>query len=256
MTTTWVLEGDVFADGDRALAAAVLEAGGRVIRWTDEWWADGRWPERPGEAVVFHGSLMNADRIARELPWRPGAICSSDRFACSAWWPPAADDLVTPRFAFTTVADLASDGPPPEFGARVFVRPDSPLKPFSGRVLERDRISLATLDHGFYYDDEQLPVVVAPAVEIGAEWRFVAAAGQVVAGSEYLPEGRSAGAPTPPDHEAWRYAADVVARLRQPDPVFVVDICETPDGLHLLELNPFSGADLYSCDRSSIVAAV
>jgi hypothetical protein len=30
------------------------------------------------------------------------------------------------------------------------VRPDSPLKPFSGRVLRSDQISLATLDRGFY----------------------------------------------------------------------------------------------------------
>ena len=38
--------------------------------------------------------------------------------------------------------------------SRIFVRPDSPLKPFSGRVLDRDSISLAALDHGFYFDDE------------------------------------------------------------------------------------------------------
>ena len=43
--------------------------------------------------------------------------------------------------------------------APMFVRPDSPLEPFAGRVLARDKISLAALDHGFYYDDAYLPVV-------------------------------------------------------------------------------------------------
>jgi len=38
--------------------------------------------------------------------------------------------------------------------------------------------------------------------------------------------------------------------------VFVLDVCRTPDGLKLLELNPFSGADLYSCDRHAVMAAV
>ncbi|MEM6468489.1 MAG: hypothetical protein AAF802_02890 [Planctomycetota bacterium] len=53
---------------------------------------------------------------------------------------------------------------------RGFVRPDSPLKPFSGRVLDANAISLKTLDHGFYCEDEILPVVVAPVVDVGREW--------------------------------------------------------------------------------------
>jgi hypothetical protein len=206
--------------------------------------------------VVFHGSLANADRIARELPWRPGAYCSTERFACSAWWPAIADRLVATKYVVTTVADLVEHGPPTEFGDLVFVRPDSPLKPFSGRVLERDQVTLSTLDHGYYYDDEQLPVVVAPAVDVGVEYRFVVVASQVVTGSEYAADGRSAGALVSPDHEAWEYAADVVGRLQEPDPVFVMDVCETRAGLRVLELNPFSGADLYSCDRPDVVNAI
>ena len=52
------------------------------------------------------------------------------------------------------------------------------------------------------------------------------------------------------------YAIDVAARLRAPDPVFVLDVCESDTGLHLLEINPFSGADLYGCDRAALVQAV
>jgi len=35
-----------------------------------------------------------------------------------------------------------------------------------------------------------------------------------------------------------------------------MDVCEADGQLHLLELNPFSGADLYSCDRAAVVSAV
>lgn len=252
---TWVLEHDVFADGDRALADAVLAAGGEVVSWEDGWWLDDRWPRRDGH-VVFHGSLANADRVVRELPWVPGAFCATERFACSAWWPMVADELVSPAHLMTTVAALVRDGAPPAFGTHVFVRPDSALKPFGGRVLPRESISLASLDHGFYYVDETIPVAVTPVVEIGAEWRFVVAGGEVVSGSGYTADGRAAGAPTPTGHEAASYAAEVVARLSPPNPVFVVDVCETPRGLRLLELNPFSGADLYGCDRDAVVGAV
>ncbi|WP_343076481.1 ATP-grasp domain-containing protein [Jiangella mangrovi] len=163
---------------------------------------------------------------------------------------------MTPRYTLTTVGDLVETGPPSEFGQRVFVRPDSALKPFSGRVLERDQITLRALDHGFFYDDDSLPVVVAPEITIGHEWRFVVVGATVVAGSDYTSLSRTAGAALSPEHPAWGYAADLASKVEPPDPVFVLDVCETDAGLRLLEFNPFGGADLYGCDRAAIVGAV
>ena len=137
----------------------------------------------------------------------------------------------------------------------VFVRPDSPLKPFSGRVLRRGQISLATLDHGFYYDDAEIPVVVAPVRQISREWRYVIAGREVIAGSGYIAEGRVA---TPDDLQGlpWRFAAEVAERITAPDPVYILDVCESDTGLRLLELNPFSGADLYACSGPEIVRRI
>ena len=44
--------------------------------------------------------------------------------------------------------------------------------------------------------------------------------------------------------------------MTAPDPVYVLDVCEADTGLRLLELNPFSGADLYACSGSEIVRHV
>lgn len=137
----------------------------------------------------------------------------------------------------------------------VFVRPDSPLKPFSGRVLGRDAISLHALDHGFYYDDATLPVVVAPVRKVGREWRYVIVNGRVVAGSTYDAERRAA-LPDVPAGAPWRFTADVASRLPPPQCVYVLDVCEADGDLQLLELNPFSGADLFASDRTEVVAAV
>lgn len=103
--------------------------------------------------------------------------------------------------------------------------------------------------------DEHLPVVVAPLRSVGQEWRFVVVDREVVAGSGYLAEGRKAVAQAP-DSEAWRFAARVASEMEPPEPVYVLDVCETPEGLRLLELNPFSGADLYACDLGAMVHAV
>ena len=42
-----------------------------------------------------------------------------------------------------------------------------------------------------------------------------------------------------------------------PDPVWVMDICKTTDGeYHLLEIGVFSFANLYKCNKDSVVTAV
>jgi hypothetical protein len=215
-----------------------------------------RWPDLGSEQVLFHGSLENADRIHRELAWTPGAFCSTVDFACSAWWPAVSDQLLSDRYLFTTVGALTTNGPPPDFGPRVFVRPDSCLKPFSGRVLDADRVTLQALDHSFYYDDEDLPVVVAPEVGNGEEFRFVIAGRRVLAGSSYVADGRLEADALDRDHAAWAYASSLLDRIPAPETVFVLDVCETAQGWRLVELNPFSGADFYGCDREAITSGV
>jgi len=256
---TWVLEAEVFPESHETLRAAVLEAGHEVLAWQDAWWLSGQWPRLPNRPVVFHGSLGNADRIRRELPWRPGSYCDTAAFHCTAWYPRTRQWLLHQAWRIVPAAVLAADPDtalaPLGTPESVFVRPDSPLKPFSGRVLRRDAITLKALDHGFYYEDEQLPVVVAPVRAVSKEWRYVVVDRRVVAGSAYVAASRAA-APDNPGAEAWQFASMIAEALDPPEPVYVMNVCEADGALHLLELNPFSGADLYACNRSDIVAAV
>ena len=256
---TWVLEADVFPESHEAMRAAVADAGGEVVLWQDEWWITGRWPRLPDGSVVFHGSLGNADRVHRELPWTPGAFCDTRAFHCTSWYPRAQRWLLHQAWrvlpAATLIADPAAALDPLGVGDSVFVRPDSPLKPFSGRVLQRDAITLKALDHGFYYDDDQLPVVIAPVRAVTREWRYVIVDSRVVAGSAYTTANRAA-SPDDPAGEPWRFASTVAAALEAPEAMYVMDICQADGGLHLLELGPFSGADLYACNRPEVVARV
>lgn len=87
------------------------------------------------------------------------------------------------------------------------------LKPFSGRVIERDRLSLAALDFGFYFDDPSLPVVVAPVRRVHREWRYVVADGRIVAGSAYAADGRRA-LPDEPTGEPWTFVQRRATRDR------------------------------------------
>ncbi|MEZ6036772.1 MAG: ATP-grasp domain-containing protein [Planctomycetota bacterium] len=258
MQVTWVLENGVFASGDASLRSALAAAGDRVVDWQDDWWSTGRWPRLEGPVIV-RAALGNADRIARELPWRPGAFCDTAAFCCSRWYDAAAPWLLNRRFVMATARAL-TDAPsdvlaPIGTPERVFVRPDSPLKPFAGRVVATAELTLRALDHGFYYDDEHLPVVAAPVVPVDAEWRYVVVDGVVVAGSAYQADGRSA-LPDDPRGEPWQLAQTIAAAMPAPQRVYVLDLCRSEGELRLLELNPFAGADLYATDAAAIVAAV
>ncbi|MEM6782361.1 MAG: ATP-grasp domain-containing protein [Bacteroidota bacterium] len=255
---TWVLEAEVFPASHAAMRDAVVARGHEVVLWTDEWVWGARWPRLDGP-VVFHGSLGNADFVARSSLWRPGAFCNTEAFRCTAWYPAAQPWLLHETWVSTTVAAFVAS-PAAVFDAldadaAVFVRPDSPLKPFSGRALRRDAVSLDALDHGFYYDDDALPIIVAPIRNVEREWRYVVVDGHVVAGSAYAADGRTA-LPDDPNGAPWAFAAKVAKALPLPDPVTVLDVCACDGRLRLLELNPFSGADLYACDRTGVVRAV
>ena len=255
----WVLETGVFADGLAEMARAVDASGGTVRRWDDDSWPATEHAELSDAPVVFHGSLGSAVRVRAETQWSPGAFCDVEALRCSAWYERAAAWLLHREWVTCTVDQLVNDrarvlGP---LGAtpRVFVRPDSPLKPFSGRVLEADDITLASLDHGYDFDDTSIAVVVAPVRDVDREWRHVVADGRVVAGSEYDPAERSA-VRADPSCASWTLAQHIARSMPPPEPVYVLDVCESDGDLYLLELGPFSGADLYACDRDAVVAAV
>lgn len=259
MKVTWVIEDGVFSGSGAAVSDAAIAAGHAVVPWEDRWWSDTQWPELSTGPVVFRGCLENAARVAKEIAWKPGSFCDTAAFACSAWYANAKPWLIHDEWKVATVKELTND-PVSVLSSigitgSVFIRPDSPLKPFSGRVLAADAISLRALDHGFYYDDLDLPVVVAPVKSVSREWRYVVVAGRVVAGSSYEADGRKATSDDPGE-KPWAFAQSVAESLMAPDSVYVVDVCETGGELRLLELNPLSGADLYACNADIVVKEV
>ena len=101
-------------------------------------------------------------------------------------------------------------------------------------------VTLAALDHGFYFDDESMPIVAAPIRNVGREWRFVVVGTDVIAGSAYDAATRSA-VSHQPGSDAWAYAQSVASELASPAEAYVLDVCECDGKLRLMEINPFGG---------------
>lgn len=248
---TWVIERGIFgAEPDLALERMVSVAGHRVLPWNDSYWDDGI-PRIEGPSV-FRGSLGNAARLRAEAPWSPGSFCAADRFRCSAWYGEAQRWRLNQQWEVMPACRLVED--PPAYDP-IFIRPDGPLKDFAGRLLRRTEVSWSAIDYGYYFEDRDLPVLCAPARQVEREWRYVVVNRRVVAGSSYEATSRRAtglsyrGRP-------WTFAQEVARELTPPDAAYVMDVCEADGRLWLLELNPFSGADLYRCNLAAVVEEV
>lgn len=253
----WYFERAVFPHAEQRFRAAVERLGHGFARWHDGLWTS---PPTlgPRQHVIFLGALDNADKLRRLSGWERGTFCNTEAFHCSSWYPQASQWLLNGRWHLTTVRALAATHGVPDglldANGFAFVRPDSPLKPFSGRICHIPTLSLEGLDFGYYYEDIELPVIVAPSRVVLDEWRFVVVEKRVVAGSGYIADGRI-GSAAPPA-EAWKLAREIGSQMKAPETVYVMDLCSTPNGIRLVELNPFSGADPYECDASSVVEAV
>ena len=250
----WVIEKMVFPQtADRLIAA--LDARGLP-------WSDLGLPRDASELcshagpALFYGSLNVGG--SWELPWKPGAIFEEKPLLCSSYYPRLQGTglLLNCRFAFSTVAELCENRfkvlSQLPYGDRFFVRPDSPLKHFSGRVVHEEKLSLEALDHGYYYQDENIPILVAPAQKIGKEWRCVVSEDRVLAATGY-DDGKPTSDPVPP---GVTYVAVRCAEECPVAPIFVVDSADTDWGPRVVELNSFSCSDLYGCEWGPVVEAV
>src|SRR5690606_23876754 len=108
-SVSWILETTVFSDGDTALRDAIVDAGHEFVAWRDTWADEQRRPAFVNKPVVFHGSLGNADLVARTFPWTPGSFCNTSEFRCSSWYPLARRWLLHSQWRVVPLNELVAD---------------------------------------------------------------------------------------------------------------------------------------------------
>ena len=209
--------------------------------------------------IILRGSVGFAAWAHAHWPLRSGAF-RSQLLRPSSYLPAYGELAPNSDAVITTYADFHTRRVEFEerLGGVLFVKPADGGKLLSGTVLEPGR----SLFDAHYAEHRRWPtlpddfrLLLARTHTIFTEWRFVIAGEKVVAGSQYkrgpLLESR-AGASQGAEVLANRLAKHVW----RPKNVFVADIAETENGLHLLELNTFGTAGLYDCDLKAVVQAV
>lgn len=210
--------------------------------------------------MIAHGDIELISRIGTERLWTPGVFATIDHFFCSSYFPHYGEYLLNNDYVMLPFGELARqrDFLLETLGIddTVFIRPDSPLKLFTGQVAKRESFAADIEYMGFYEFPTNSIVVVSSPKSIVYEWRFVVVRGQVVAGCQYAANGVHDESACYP-HEALALAETIAANKYQPDPVWILDICQTVEGdYRLLEIGGFSFANLYACPKSEVVRSV
>ena len=198
----------------------------------------------PNQCVVAHGDIELATRIYQEKIWKPGAFCEIDKYKCSnyvcflgPYWLNR-DYTMLPFGEMKRRKEFLFDA----FGqsGSIFVRPDSPLKLFTGQLANYDSFDADIEFMGFYEFPIESLVVVSSPKKVVDEWRFVVAQGQVVTGCKYASSGQQVAEAGYPQ-QAFQLAEKIVGLVPDPEAAFIVDVCRTSEGLfQLLEIGGFS----------------
>lgn len=211
----------------------------------------------PDACVIFQGSIGMARQIDRNGRWLPGTIATWRNYACRRYYSFLGPWLLQDKYLMLPFAefkrrfsDLLID-----FQGQFFLRPDDGAKSFTGFVANQDNM---TPNMWAYIESDIEPwglVVVSPVKSIHREWRLICD-NSVLTGSRYKTHGMPDFNPDVPQ-KVIDFANDLLSKVTwRPDPIFVLDVCETKDSLHVLEIGALSVAGLYKCDLGVIVKRV
>jgi hypothetical protein len=212
-------------------------------------------PLPPAACAIVYGTYPTVRHAMLRCGWHPGGWCSSENLDCAAYYPHFDNFLLNGRHEILpgVAAIREKDRLFHEFArdGHVFARPTSVHKLFVGRLIAEEDFETALAPTRF---DSDSRVVIAPPRELGREWRVVVSGDEVIAGSQYADRGAESIQSSCPD-EVIDFAAAVLANVRwRPDEILMLDVCETDEGLRLVELNSFSCSWLYVCDIAPVVS--
>ena len=210
--------------------------------------------------VITVGDIELILRLRAEKRWTPGVFANVEQFFCSNYYCKFGQFLLNSDYMMLPFGELSRCR---EFllktlgiDGRIFVRPDSPLKLFTGQVATEGNFDADLELMEFYGFPSNEIVVVSSPKSIIREWRFVVVEGRVITGSEYVVGQEYSYAPAT-DEGAKEFATRLAQLAGEPDPVWVIDVAQTEAGDYgLMEIGGFSFASLYACDKALVVKAV
>jgi hypothetical protein len=222
------------------------------------WEGEGEPPEDPriqdlSNAIVMGSYSMR--HTAKQKGWYPGSfdLYEKGNFEnCMKHWSDHmlnADSVVVP---FKDARWMS--------GEEMFIRPTDDSKHFAGKIMEADEfadwqrnVCVLNLDYGNSLTSDTLIQVTRPK-KIHAEYRCWVINGKIVTISRYkLGQHVLYHNFDNSNGDEVRAYAQKMVDIWQPHDAFVIDVCETPEGMKIVEVNTLNSCGFYACDMQKLV---
>lgn len=212
------------------------------------------------QCVILNGSIQFVNAMANQgNVYTPGAYGFSKKTDCSHYFTKIPKEyLLNFPYVLTTWAELKRSKEYYKdlfFNTQLFVRPNGGNKSFPGQGIYYcywDE-TISEIEKTSGVTDETLLIIGNHKSIQKNEYRFVIVDKKVVTGSSY---NWSKECSQEYPKEAEELAQKIADLDWQLDSAYTCDIAIAPTGPKLIELNSFSCAGLYACDRLKIVEAV
>ena len=208
-------------------------------------------PALDTRAVICFGSY-SMRHVARRNGWTPGVydLFEQNFVAQHAAWGERMLNADSQVAAFRDV----------HLTEAAFLRPVDDSKYFAGRVFEpaefaawQHQVCTLERDLGTSLTPETLIQVCMPK-QIQAEYRYWIAGGEIVTKSLYK-RGNQVVYSSEVDERLDAFVRKAVADW-QPHRAFVIDVCDTPEGPRIVEINTINAAGFYAADVQRLVWAL
>jgi len=209
-------------------------------------------PELHTTNVICMGSY-SLRHTAKKYGWRPGVfdLEAQDFTVQLDKW---GDHMLNYDSIVVPFGDAKLSEP------EMFIRPIHDTKVFAGRLISNEefygwqhRVCVLDEDYGDTLTKDTLIQIVSPKV-IYNEYRFWIVRGEIITSSLYKRGHRIVHNNDVPV-DVHRYVEERVAEW-QPDEAFVIDVCETPKGIRVIEINTLNSCGFYAANLSKLIVAL
>jgi hypothetical protein len=257
--TKWLIEESVFSEDIQPIIDEIRQQG--MVAETTRYkpFEGGEYNQfKNNDCVIVIGSINLVRQIQRQKPWIPGAFANFSNFDCLTYYAYFGEYLWNKDYYIMPLNEVKRkfDEISRKHG-RLFIRPCTGMKAFTGQKLDYASI----IRHQDNYGKPDLPVVVAPFMDIKSEFRLFCAGNKILTGSYYNQDGIYATqeidllSPDKYSICAINYAQQILNTVSwRPDKIFAMDIGLssrlTPG---LIEINSFSCSGWYKANPSILI---
>jgi len=207
---------------------------------------------RGGTKIVNILEYGTADNISNELLLKlKNGISHIDKMFDQAYYSTLNLPLLNSNSEVLNIKDNLNLS----FSTDKFVKPSLDMKAFNAGIMEAGTVLKYYIESGYYrenYINEK--VLIHDCIHIHGEYRFICLYDKVITGSRYQQEGRLTINTDIP--QKILDCANEYVKLYHPADIFTMDLCETDNGIKIVEYNCWNGSGLYAMNIELLFSTI